>query len=182
MAAATQSSAVVSPAENVERAIVFISYAREDKDFVLRLNEALQLKGVDVRGDCNLSAAKATRNNCRISSSTLTPSSSFSARTQFVLCPAVPSWIAPQTRKKEYYRWCVEMLASWKMNCLQLCLCHSGLFCATKTTSSLASRGWSRRSTLTSVSCQSIAAYCRQPRSGSATTAAPVISAKRRPE
>jgi len=54
MAAATQSSAVVSPAENVERAIVFISYAREDKDFVLRLNEALQLKGVDVRGDWQL--------------------------------------------------------------------------------------------------------------------------------
>jgi hypothetical protein len=50
----TKSSPMASLAERPERAIVFISYAREDKDFVLRLSEALQLKGVEVRGDWQL--------------------------------------------------------------------------------------------------------------------------------
>src|SRR5713101_2999304 len=54
MAAPTKSSPMASLAEQPERAIVFLSYAREDKDFVLRLSEALQLKGVEVRGDWQL--------------------------------------------------------------------------------------------------------------------------------
>ena len=41
-------------ARQSDEAVVFISYAREDKDFVLRLAEALQLKDVRVCGDWQL--------------------------------------------------------------------------------------------------------------------------------
>jgi len=54
MADPTKPNAFASPAKQPERAIVFLSYAREDKNFVLRLTEAFQLKGVEVRGDWQL--------------------------------------------------------------------------------------------------------------------------------
>ncbi len=50
----TQTTAATPPATQSDRAVVFLSYAREDKNFVLRLAEALQLKGVDARGDWQL--------------------------------------------------------------------------------------------------------------------------------
>ncbi|MBZ5655427.1 MAG: TIR domain-containing protein [Acidobacteriia bacterium] len=43
-----------SPTASSEQSVTFISYAREDKDFVLRLAEALQLKGIEIRGDWQL--------------------------------------------------------------------------------------------------------------------------------
>lgn len=49
-----QHGAIKPPAASFEKAVTFISYAREDKDFVLRLAEALQLKGLEVCGDWQL--------------------------------------------------------------------------------------------------------------------------------
>jgi WD40 repeat protein len=43
-----------TPLASTDQAIAFISYAREDQDFVFRLSEALQIKNVRVRGDWQL--------------------------------------------------------------------------------------------------------------------------------
>jgi len=51
---ASQSAAKALSAAQPDSANVFISYAREDKSFVQRLAEALQLKGVFVGGDWQL--------------------------------------------------------------------------------------------------------------------------------
>ena len=50
----TAVASVTAPAAPTDEAVVFISYAREDRDFALRLSEALQLKEMRVCGDWQL--------------------------------------------------------------------------------------------------------------------------------
>jgi hypothetical protein len=49
-----QNTAPSSPENSADDAVAFISYAREDQEFVSHLSEALQLRGIKVCGDWQL--------------------------------------------------------------------------------------------------------------------------------
>jgi hypothetical protein len=54
MSTPTRSTNPAAVATRRDGPVVFLSYAREDRDFVLRVAEALRLNGVEVRGDWEL--------------------------------------------------------------------------------------------------------------------------------
>jgi hypothetical protein len=59
MAASIQSTLLPASSKEQDNAVVFGSYAREDKDFALRLADALRLKGIEPRGDWELLRGEA---------------------------------------------------------------------------------------------------------------------------
>ena len=54
-----QSAIPLASGKQQDNAVVFLSYAREDKDFALRLADALRLNGVEPRGDWELLRGEA---------------------------------------------------------------------------------------------------------------------------